>query len=100
MTQTIVKLTDVNSKSELFSNHGKAQVIYAIGHNNGTSTLDCALILNRHENGQWTAKIDFGEFPEFETPNGAAGKLADWMKRAAESIKNHDDFSLVNLEDI
>jgi hypothetical protein len=53
-------------------------------------TLEQALHLE-NVNGQWRAKIDFGDMPAQDSPADAALKLASWMEQMAAVLNAHAD---------
>ena len=62
---------------------------YCVAHNNGSSTVDQKLTIEKIGE-KWVAKIDMDEFPPQDTAKRAAHKLGDWMVRLGQSIIDED----------
>jgi hypothetical protein len=80
---------------------GKCREIIAqheISHNNEKTTLEQKLQL-KFDGKNWSAHMEFDGMPECKSPTDAAWKLAEWMERMAETIKEstYADFNLMDV---
>ena len=62
---------------------------FQVMHSNGVTTLEQKLYIEK-QFGKWTASIAFDDFPEQESGEDAALKLAEWMDRLAKAIRVGD----------
>jgi len=90
--QTCCLLTDFTRGTTNLSSYSAT---FRMSHNNGTTTLEQELILDRAEKG-WTAEMDMSDFSPQLTATRAAHKLADWMERMAIAIRS-SEFDKVEL---
>lgn len=76
--------------ASLMSDDTKTSIVYLGRHStpgrDGT-TLSFDMVLEKNLAGNYSARIDFGVPPIFNTPEQAMDKLADWLSRAAIAIK-------------
>jgi hypothetical protein len=83
--QSIMKLTGFYSIGG--DDEKDKEVVFEVMHNNGVTTLEQHIILHKDKRGNWTATVQIDEFPDMDTPEEAAQKLADWLHRIAKVIK-------------
>ncbi|MDE9553560.1 hypothetical protein [Xenorhabdus bovienii] len=62
---------------------------YYVSHDNLETILDQTLLINKDQFGEYTAKMEFENFPRLQTEKEAALRLADWMRRMSEAIEDH-----------
>jgi len=66
---------------------GTSEARYYVKHSNQQTVLEQSLAINRDAFGNYDACIVITDFPPQKTPEEAALKLADWLKRLGESIE-------------
>ncbi|EKO4983818.1 hypothetical protein P0L44_002391 [Escherichia coli] len=66
---------------------GTSEARYYVKHSNQQTVLEQSLAINRDAFGNYDACILITDFPSQKTPEEAALKLADWLKRMGESIE-------------
>lgn len=66
---------------------GTSEARYYVKHSNQVTVLEQALVISRDAYGKYDASIVITDFPSQESPEAAALKLADWLKRLGESIE-------------
>lgn len=66
---------------------GTSEARYYVKHSNQLTVLEQALVISRDAYGKYDASIVITDFPSQESPEAAALKLADWLKRLGESIE-------------
>lgn len=66
---------------------GTSEARYYVKHSNQQTVLEQSLAINRDGFGNYDACIVITDFPPQKTPEDAALKLADWLKRLGESIE-------------
>ena len=90
--KTACRLKKLESKS------GSVRIEFSAIHENGDTTLDQPLILKK-EAGRWTAGIEMLEFPQMDTAQEAADKLADWLRRMADAICSRK-YDVIPIEEV
>jgi len=83
-----------------YTNDKDAKVFeYSVVHNNGSTCVEQQLTI-RSTGGQadsaWIAELALDDFPEQETPEDAALKMASWLERLAASIRSGEYQPLQN----
>lgn len=68
-------------------NSGTSEARYYVKHSNQQTVLEQSLAISRDAFGNYDACIVITDFPAQKTPEEAALKLADWLKRLGESIE-------------
>ncbi|HDR2874380.1 TPA: hypothetical protein QCK10_001503 [Enterobacter roggenkampii] len=66
---------------------GSSESRYYVKHSNQQTVLEQGMVINRDGFGNHQASIIITDFPGQKTPEEAALKLADWLKRLGESIE-------------
>ncbi|MFZ5192938.1 hypothetical protein ACOY59_24220 [Enterobacter roggenkampii] len=66
---------------------GSSESRYYVKHSNQQTVLEQGMVINRDGFGNHQARIIITDFPGQKTPEEAALKLADWLKRLGESIE-------------
>ncbi|EPC3470021.1 hypothetical protein ACRZCP_002196 [Enterobacter asburiae] len=66
---------------------GTSEARYYVKHSNQQTVLEQGLAISRDAFGNYDACIVITEFPPQKSPEEAALKLADWLKRLGESIE-------------
>lgn len=66
---------------------GNSEARYYVKHSNQQTVLEQVMEINRDGFGNHQASIIITDFPGQKTPEEAALKLADWLKRLGESIE-------------
>lgn len=66
---------------------GSYEARYYVKHSNQQTVLEHGMVINRDGFGNHQASIIITDFPGQKTPEEAALKLADWLKRLSESIE-------------
>jgi len=66
---------------------GTSEARYYVKHSNQQTVLEQSLAISRDAFGNYDACIVITDFPSQKTPEEAALKLADWLKRLGESIE-------------
>lgn len=66
---------------------GTSEARYYVKHSNQVTVLEQGLAISRDAYGKYDACIVISDFPPQESPEEAALKLADWLKRLGESIE-------------
>lgn len=66
---------------------GNSEARYYVKHSNQQTVLEQGMVINRDDFGNHQASIIITDFPGQKTPEEAALKLADWLKRLGESIE-------------
>lgn len=66
---------------------GTSEARYYVKHSNQQTVLEQGLAINRDGYGNYDASIVITDFPPQKSPEEAALKLADWLKRLGESIE-------------
>lgn len=66
---------------------GNSEARYYVKHSNQKTVLEQAMVINRDGFGNHQASIIITDFPGQKTPEEAALKLADWLKRLGGSIE-------------
>ncbi|WP_218033867.1 hypothetical protein, partial [Enterobacter asburiae] len=66
---------------------GNSEARYYVKHSNQQTVLEQGMVINRDGFGNHQASIIITDFPGQKTPEEAALKLADWLKRLGESIE-------------
>lgn len=64
---------------------------YLIAHDNGSTTLELELVIQRQKNTgspNWKSKINLSDIPAQETQRESAIKLAEWLERMAKTIRS------------
>ena len=92
---TRVVLKRLESEKGLYNQDGRVVAVFTVGSDNQKSTLDQDLTLTQTEKG-WTAEMPMLDFPPQKTSTAAAWKLAEWMERMAQAIKDRE-FDQINL---
>jgi hypothetical protein len=73
------------------------RITFNVSSSNGHTTVDQDINIKLNYN-DWVADMCFKNFPpDCKTPTEAAYKLADWMIRLGNAIKEHDDFENINI---
>lgn len=75
------------------------EVQFEVMHNNGVTTLEQYITLHKNKSGLWTATVEISDFPDMNTPEEAAQKLADWLHRISKVIKR-EYTGVIKLDDI
>ncbi|MBJ9631515.1 hypothetical protein I5532_02410 [Citrobacter freundii] len=66
---------------------GNSEASYYVKHSNQQTVLEQGMTINRDGYGNYDASIVITDFPPQKSPEEAALKLADWLKRLGESIE-------------
>jgi len=66
---------------------GTSESRYYVKHSNQQTVLEQGMTINRDGYGNYDASIVITDFPAQKSPEEAALKLADWLKRLGESIE-------------
>lgn len=66
---------------------GKSEARYYVKHSNQQTALEQGMTINRDVYGNYDACVVITDFPPQKSPEEAALKLADWLKRLGESIE-------------
>ena len=66
---------------------GISESRYYVKHSNQQTVLEQGMTINRDGYGNYDASIVITDFPAQKSPEEAALKLADWLKRLGESIE-------------
>lgn len=66
---------------------GSSEARYYVKHRNQQTVLEQVMVINRDGFGNNQASIIITDFPGQKTPEEAALKLADWLKRLGQSIE-------------
>lgn len=66
---------------------GTSEARYYVKHSNQQTVLEQGLAISRDAFGNYDACIVITDFPPQKSPEEAALKLADWLKRLGESIE-------------
>lgn len=66
---------------------GTSEARYYVKHSNQKTVLEQSMAINRDGYGNYDASIVITDFPPQKSPEEAALKLADWLKRLGESIE-------------
>lgn len=66
---------------------GNSEARYYVKHSNQKTVLEQGMVINSDGFGNHHASIIITDFPGQKTPEEAALKLADWLKRLGESIE-------------
>ncbi|HCR1961855.1 TPA: hypothetical protein ONC42_000503 [Enterobacter kobei] len=66
---------------------GTSEARYYVKHSNQQTVLEQGLAISRDARGNYDACIVITDFPPQKSPEEAALKLADWLKRLSESIE-------------
>ncbi len=77
-----------------FSNENGVQTYeYSVEQNDGSTSVEQLLTISNVKGlfkPSWVAKIQLDDFPQMESPNDAANKLADWLERLSSAIRVGD----------
>lgn len=76
---------------------GTSEACYYIKHSNQQTILEQGMTINRDGYGNYDASIIITDFPPQKSPEEAALKLADWLKRLGDSIEAN--FKKPDMED-
>ncbi len=66
---------------------GNSEARYYVKHSNQQTVLEQGMVINRDGFGNHQASIIITDFPGQKTPEEAALKLADWLKRLASPLR-------------
>lgn len=66
---------------------GNSEARYYVKHSNQQTVLEQAMVISSDGFGNHQASIVITDFPGQKTPEEAALKLADWLKRLGECIE-------------
>ncbi|CAM6571772.1 Phage tail protein [Leclercia adecarboxylata] len=76
---------------------GTSEARYYVKHSDQKTVLEQSMAINRDGYGNYDASILITDFPPQKSPEEAALKLADWLKRLGESIEG--SFKKPDVED-
>lgn len=64
---------------------------YSVEQNNGSTSVEQDLVITGKKElfeQKWSAELSLSDFPEQNTPENAALKMAEWLERLAKAIRN------------
>ena len=80
-------MTEFVKLKSVESGHGQVKMSYSSFSNNGTTTLEQTMEVERNGYGEWIAKMKMDDFPPQKNASGAVLNLADWMERMSKAIR-------------
>lgn len=67
------------------------QYEYLVSHDNGTTTLEQTLVIQKQKQSgspSWISEMQMNDFPAQDTQEDSALKLAEWLERMAKVIRS------------